>query len=125
MTKEEVSKLQRILEATVMELGRSIRRRDEIFIEKSADEIDQILYANQREFAVRSMEAESIKLRATRAALHRIQEGTYGICLECEEDISPKRLAALPTAALCIRCQEANDCGCAAKDVRPLLAMAA
>ena len=108
-----------------MELGRSTRRRDGIVIEKTADELDQMSHANDREFAVRSLEAESKKLRETRAALRRLHEGSYGICAECEEEISPRRLAAMPTAALCIRCQEANDCRCAAKNGWPTFAMAA
>jgi DnaK suppressor protein len=42
-------------------------------------------------------------------ALQRMNEGSYGICLHCEEPINPKRLAAVPWAPYCIRCQEAID----------------
>jgi DnaK suppressor protein len=52
----------------------------------------------------------SIKQRETRAALRRVDEGTYGICQECEEPINPRRLAAVPWASLCLRCQEVRDC---------------
>jgi DnaK suppressor protein len=45
-------------------------------------------------------------LREISDALHRIEHGTYGICLECEEPISVKRLDALPWARYCVRCQE-------------------
>jgi DnaK suppressor protein len=38
--------------------------------------------------------------------LHRIDSGHYGICLECEEPISPKRLEAVPWARYCVSCQE-------------------
>ena len=41
--------------------------------------------------------------------LRRIDEGSFGVCLHCEEDISPKRLAAVPWTAFCIRCQEVAD----------------
>ena len=34
---------------------------------------------------------------------------SYGVCLHCEEDISPKRLAAVPWTAYCIQCQELAD----------------
>jgi len=44
-----------------------------------------------------------------RAALRRIDEGTFGVCLHCEEDISPKRLAAVPWTPFCIQCQEIAD----------------
>jgi DnaK suppressor protein len=42
-------------------------------------------------------------------ALRRIQEGNFGACEHCDEDIHPKRLMAVPWAAFCIRCQEAVD----------------
>jgi len=41
--------------------------------------------------------------------LRRIDEGSFGVCLHCEEDISPKRLAAVPWTPFCIRCQEIAD----------------
>jgi RNA polymerase-binding transcription factor len=49
---------------------------------------------------------EKTLLRQVEAALMRVKEGTYGICQECEEPISPKRLQALPWAKFCVRCQE-------------------
>jgi DnaK suppressor protein len=45
-------------------------------------------------------------LREVSDALHRIELGQYGICLECEEPISPKRLDAVPWARYCVTCQE-------------------
>ena len=52
--------------------------------------------AGQREFAARALERERASLIQIGAALRRIEEGEFGICLDCEEPISPKRLAALP-----------------------------
>jgi len=49
---------------------------------------------------------EKSLLREVEEALLRVQEGTYGICQECEEPISAKRLQALPWAKFCVRCQE-------------------
>ena len=45
-------------------------------------------------------------LREIADALHRIDNGTYGTCMECEEPISPKRLDAVPWARYCVSCQE-------------------
>lgn len=42
-------------------------------------------------------------------ALRKIDEGTFGICEECDEPISQKRLAARPEAPLCIQCKEAQE----------------
>jgi len=45
-------------------------------------------------------------LREINDALHRIDTEMYGICLECEEPISQKRLDAVPWAKYCVTCQE-------------------
>lgn len=42
-------------------------------------------------------------------ALEQIQKGDYGICLDCQEPISPKRLSSYPNAARCVLCQEAYE----------------
>ena len=47
-------------------------------------------------------------LREISDALHRLDHDTYGICMECEEPISAKRLDAVPWARYCVTCQE-ND----------------
>lgn len=48
-------------------------------------------------------------LRELRSALDRIDAGTFGLCLDCEEEISRNRLAAAPWAPYCIGCQEMAD----------------
>jgi len=45
-------------------------------------------------------------LREIADALHRLDQDTYGICMECEEPISAKRLDAVPWARFCVTCQE-------------------
>ena len=125
VTKKEVSKFRKVLEVSVMEFDGSTRQRDAIVIEGSADELDRGLRATERELAVRNLEAVSAKQREAREALRRIQQGAYGVCLDCEEAISPARLAALPWAALCIRCQETVDCGPRPKNGRLVFPMAA
>jgi RNA polymerase-binding transcription factor DksA len=54
-------------------------------------------------------EPESKTLREVRTALTRIEYGSYGICLNCDEEISPIRLRALPWTSLCFACQELDD----------------
>lgn len=125
MTTSQISTFRNVLETRVIEIGRSAIRRDAIRIETSADELDRRLQACERELAVRDLEANSTRLREARGALRRIDEGTYGICGECERAISPARLAAVPWAAFCIRCQELADCRCAAASMRRALPMAA
>ncbi len=109
MTKTEIKKFKKILEAKEAELIQVLRNRDAITIEKSADALDEVQHAAERELAIRNLDREFNLLRLVRLALRRIDEGTYGICMHCEEDINPKRLAAVPWAPYCIRCQEAAD----------------
>jgi DnaK suppressor protein len=56
-------------------------------------------------------------LREINDALHRIDTDQYGICLECEEPISQKRLDAVPWAKYCVTCQEAIAARIAAGDL--------
>jgi DnaK suppressor protein len=43
------------------------------------------------------------------AALARITDGSYGVCIDCQDDIGVKRLDAYPTAKRCIRCQTHHE----------------
>ena len=69
---------------------------------------DPIVYSWEQNLARR--ERAQAKLKNLEAALQRMEEGTYGVCETCGRAIEPDRLAALPTAILCIVCahQEAQ-----------------
>src|SRR5579864_2858812 len=109
MTKNELKKFRETLEAKQKELQQLVRNRDGIAIEKSPHALDEVQGAAERELAIRNLDRESSLLRNVRAALGRIEAGSFGVCLYCEEDISPKRLAAVPWTAFCIQCQELAD----------------
>jgi DnaK suppressor protein len=109
MTKTELNKYRNILEDKQADLEQVIRNREAITIEKSPDALDEVQHAAERELAIRNLDRESNLLRNVRAALRRIDDGSYGVCLHCEEDISPKRLNAVPWTPYCIQCQEAAD----------------
>jgi DnaK suppressor protein len=109
MTKTELNKYKALLEAKQAELAGGLRNRDGIAIEKTADALDEVQLAGERELAIRNLDRESNLLRNVRAALARMADGSYGTCLHCDEDISPKRLNAVPWTAYCIKCQEAAD----------------
>ena len=109
MTKNEINKFKEILEKRQEELSEVLRNREGIAIEKSPDALDEVQRAAERELAIRNLDRESNLLRNVRASLRRIQEGNFGTCLHCEEEISPKRLAAVPWTPYCIQCQEAAD----------------
>jgi DnaK suppressor protein len=109
MTKTELGKFKNTLEAKQAELVNFVRNREGIAIEKSPDALDEVQHAAERELAIRNLDRESNLLRNVRGALRRLQEGQFGTCVHCEEEISPKRLAAVPWTAYCIQCQELAD----------------
>src|SRR2546422_11696311 len=109
MNKTELNKYKAVLEARQTELSAGLRNREDIAIEKTPDALDEVQLAGERELAIRNLDRESNLLRNVKGALARIADGSYGICLHCEEDISPKRLNAVPWTAYCIKCQEAAD----------------
>ena len=111
MTKTELNVFRRALENKQAELGIGNRNREALAIETSPDELDRIQHANERDYAMSNLERNSNRLREVRTALRRIEAGTFGICVDCEENINPKRLAAVPWASSCIVCQEAADRG--------------
>ena len=109
MTENELNGFRAVLTARVAELERFTRLREGITVERSADQLDEIQAASQRALAVCNLDREFNQLRDARAALRRIEEGSFGICQECDQGIHPKRLAAVPWATFCIRCQEGVD----------------
>ena len=109
MTTTDLNKYKTILETKQEELEHLVRNRDAITIEKSADALDEVQHASERELAIRNLDRESNLLRNVRSALRRIGDGSFGICMHCEEEISPKRVAAVPWAPLSIQCQEQAD----------------
>ena len=98
-----------ILDRKEAELVQSLHKRDDIAIEKSADQMDEIQYASERDLAIRNLDREYNLRRDVKAALLRIHDGSFGTCIQCEWSINPKRLAAVPWAPLCIECQDAAD----------------
>lgn len=106
MSKTQLNSFRRILEAKRNELHVGGSDREEILIHNEAEEFDRLQQQLNREVAIRNLDRESKLLKEVRAALARIDENTFGICLRCEEDIPEKRLKAVPWAAYCIACQE-------------------
>src|ERR1700693_2306091 len=111
MTTTELRAFRRALENRQTELGNGNRNRETFAIETSPDELDRIQQAGDRDYAISSLERNFSRLREVRTALRSFDAGTFGICVDCGENINPKRLAAVPWASSCIVCQEAADRG--------------
>ncbi len=104
-----IDEFRQVLETKKKELLAGGSDREEILIENAAEDFDRLQQQLNREVAIRNLDRESKLLKEVQAALNRIDEGAFGVCLRCEEDIPEKRLRALPWAAYCVACQETID----------------
>ena len=109
MEKTRLTKHKNTLEAKLAQLTRPSSQLADIAIQTAPDFVDQVQFTLERELALRCLTRESRLAREVRAALARIEGGSFGICLNCEEEIKPRRLEAVPWAAYCVRCQEAAE----------------
>ncbi len=79
--------------------------------EATQDMADKAANAYTKEFLFHQSNDNRQILTLVNEALERIKEGAYGICVECHEDVQPKRLDAVPWARHCIECQAKQDDG--------------
>jgi DnaK suppressor protein len=70
-----------------------------------ADPADRATAESDRAFTLRLRDRERRLIKKIKEALARIEDGTYGICEECGEDISVPRLKARPVTTMCIHCK--------------------
>ena len=84
------------------------RERD---LEATQDPADMAANAYNKELLVSMSRNDRQLLHLVEDALARIGKGTYGLCVNCEEPIKEKRLAAIPWARLCMPCQELSERG--------------
>jgi DnaK suppressor protein len=84
---------------------------------KDAEEQSMEDFVLGMDFALMEMESET--LRQIDEAIQRLDDGTYGVCAECDETISEARLQALPFATVCRDCQAQREDELAARNARP------
>ncbi|HYP27058.1 MAG TPA: TraR/DksA family transcriptional regulator [Blastocatellia bacterium] len=77
----------------------------------SQDPADKASNSYTKELLFSQSTNERNTLRLIEEALERIEEGTYGECINCGEEIAPKRIDAIPWTPHCIRCQELVEQG--------------
>ena len=109
MTTKSLEQYRRTLEAKRKELLAGSGDREDILIENAAEEFDRLQQQLNREVAIRNLDRESTMLKSVQAALARMENDTFGVCLRCDEEIPEKRLNAVPWAAYCVKCQEIVD----------------
>ena len=108
MKKKDVNQLKKILIQKLRDLlGRSDCSLDELNVSDNnlSDLLDRASQISEREFSHHLCSREKLHMRKIERSLQDIEEGVYGLCEQCGEDISLKRLKARPTARYCIDCK--------------------
>lgn len=84
---------------------------DDMVIEadERMDEVDQASSEYMQAFSFRLRGRERFLMKKIEHALRKMDDGEFGLCEECDEQISLKRLEARPEAQLCIQCKEAQE----------------
>lgn len=77
--------------------------------ETPPDPLDRALLESEQSFSLRIRDRESKLIKKIRGALERIENGEYGICEICEEDIALARLKARPVTTKCIDCKTREE----------------
>ena len=98
---------QREISSEVQGKIRDVRSENKMSEVLDAGESSEADIQEDIEFALIQMKAET--LSKINEALTRLEEGEYGYCFECGEDIAEQRLRALPFAVRCKDCEEARE----------------
>ena len=77
--------------------------------ENFPDPTDRASLESERNFMLRIRDRENKLIKKIRKALNRIERGTFGVCEECGENISVKRLKARPVTTQCIDCKTKEE----------------
>ncbi len=98
--------LLKMKEETLKEINRAVKSGADLPTgEPSGDIYDQASSERDRELGLLLGDREREKLHSIDEALLKIQEGEYGICEECEEEIPIGRLRVMPFARFCVKCK--------------------
>ena len=112
MNKEKLKKFKKAFEAQKRSLlfnDKIVRDDFSVNADDRYDEIDQATTDIEQSMRMRLRNRESLYLKKVEEALKRIEEGCFGECEECGEDIELRRLEARPTATLCVACKEDQE----------------
>lgn len=112
LTKTEVQKFRKVLESqmeSILHNGKVMRADFHVSTDDLFDEADLASSDIDQNMRMRLGNRENLYVKKVKQALDRIEEGVYGECLGCGEEIGLKRLEARPTAELCIVCKEEEE----------------
>lgn len=105
------SQLEKRLEDLEQRLGKIERNRRRETNALDPDWAEQAAVRQNDQILDSLHDEEALQVTAIRAALKRMDEGTYGFCYACDKPIGEKRLEALPYTVQCIGCAEKAERG--------------
>lgn len=113
MEQIEMEQLRQKLELQRLEIMHFLSRLDEearsLDVDAAQDSVDQCISNMSKESLFERSSQRKTLLRLVEAAIRRIDDGSFGICFGCGDDIPDRRLRALPWTQFCLRCQEAIE----------------
>lgn len=112
MNKTAVKRFQKIFESQKHQIlfnDKVLREDFAINEDDKPDEVDQATTDIEQSMRMRLRNRELLYLRKIDEALRRIDDGIFGECENCGDDIEVKRLQARPTATLCLLCKEEEE----------------
>ena len=104
-----LAKREALVQEIKQQLGQSLTDEQQRRLEAAMDSGDQALVDLEREMGISLQEMRNRERRMIDDALDSLEEGSYGMCAECGEEIGEKRLLALPFALLCVNCQSKKE----------------
>jgi DnaK suppressor protein len=115
MDKKKVDKFREQLETRRDELKKIVARNEqdgrEADVANAQDIADRAANSYTKEFLFHQSNSERQMLSLIEGALGRLREGAFGECVNCGNEINPKRLEAVPWTRYCIECQEKLEKG--------------
>jgi RNA polymerase-binding protein DksA len=98
-----------LLEERLRELAERVEEIDDDLHEHEEDDFGDRAIETAGDEVLEELGSAGLReIQQIRAALVRLEKGTYGVCTRCGEPVGERRLEAIPHAALCISCAEQN-----------------
>jgi DnaK suppressor protein len=104
-----IAKRDALLNEAKQEIKKYVSGENRQLVDTAIDEADWAAVEISEDINLKRLSAQRQFLNDVEECLRKLNEGTYGICEDCGEEISEKRLHVIPTATLCIDCKEQRE----------------
>ncbi len=104
-----IAKRDTLLKEAKLEIQKYVSGENRQLVDTAIDEADWAAVEISEDINLKRLGAQRQLLKDVEECLRKVNEGTYGICEDCGEEISEKRLHVIPTASLCIDCKEQRE----------------